>query len=224
VFDLGTLGERPGNRFNIPNPDLKSERITQFDIGIRHYGDRWQIDAVAFALHYTDRITSVLTGGITPDGRDITQSRNIDTADIHGIEVGGRVVLRPELVADLVINYLRGEQVDLSGVASPGDRIPPLNGRLGLTWDISGALSLEPFLIFAAGQDRLSPRDVMDPRIDPAGTPGWMTANLRADWALNDRWRFSATLENILDKRYRVHGSGVDSVGRNLYVSIQSDW
>jgi len=32
VFDLGTLGERPGNRFNIPNPDLVSERITQFDL------------------------------------------------------------------------------------------------------------------------------------------------------------------------------------------------
>ena len=25
VFDLGTFGDRPGNRFNIPNPDLKPE-------------------------------------------------------------------------------------------------------------------------------------------------------------------------------------------------------
>ena len=29
VFDLGTLGNRPGNRFNIPNTTLDSERVAQ---------------------------------------------------------------------------------------------------------------------------------------------------------------------------------------------------
>ena len=50
VFDLGTLGERPGNRFNVPNPDLESEHITQLDFGLRHHSDNWSFDAVLFAL------------------------------------------------------------------------------------------------------------------------------------------------------------------------------
>ena len=85
IFDLGTLGERPGNRFNVPNPDLKSERITQLDVGIRHGGQEWSVDATAFVLHYTDRISSILTGTVTPAGRDVVQSRNIETADIYGL-------------------------------------------------------------------------------------------------------------------------------------------
>jgi outer membrane cobalamin receptor len=92
VFDLGTLGERPGNRFNIPNPNLESESITQLDAGVRHRGERWDMDIVFFTLHYTDRIASILTGAITPDGRDVTQSQNVASADIHGIEAGGHFV------------------------------------------------------------------------------------------------------------------------------------
>ena len=37
IFDMGTLGERPGNRFNIPNPTLNTEYVTQFDTGIRTF-------------------------------------------------------------------------------------------------------------------------------------------------------------------------------------------
>ena len=33
VFDLGTFGDRPGNRFNVPNPDLEPEHVTTFDAG-----------------------------------------------------------------------------------------------------------------------------------------------------------------------------------------------
>lgn len=224
VFDLGTLGDRPGNRFNIPNPDLDSERITQLDFGVRHRGERWDLDAVAFVLHYTDRITSVLTGDITPDGRDETQSRNIETTDIYGVEIGASILLGGGLTADVVVNYLRGEQEDEAGMTVPGDRIPPLNGRLAMTWRTSYSFSLEPYLVFAAGQDRLSPRDVRDPRIDPLGTPGWMTTNLRADWDVSETWQLSVTLENLFDKSYRAHGSGIDSVGRNLIVSVRSNW
>ena len=224
VFDLGTLGERPGNRFNVPNPDLQSEHITQFDLGLRHYGDRWEIDVVAFVLHYTDRIASVLTGEVTPTGRDVIQSRNVDTADIAGLELGGRLLLTDNLAADVVINVVRGEQSDTGGVNVAGDRIPPGNGRLGLRYQWRDDLLIEPYVVFADAQDRLSPRDIIDPRIDPAGTPGWMTTNLRVSWNASETWHITLQLENILDKRYRVHGSGIDSPGQNLYVGFTAGW
>jgi len=223
VFDLSTLGERPGNRFNIPNPDLESEHITQFDIGVRHRGERFGIDAMLFTLHYTDRIASVFTGAATLDGRDITQSRNVDSANITGIELGARAALSTAWSAELIVNYLRGEQADESGDV-PGDRIPPFNGRLSIFWQAAENLLVEPYLVFADVQDRLSPRDVSDTRIDPNGTPGWMTANVRGSWAIDDRWELTVSLENLLDQRYRVHGSGIDSVGRNLFASIRSRW
>jgi outer membrane receptor protein involved in Fe transport len=224
VFDLGTLGERPGNRFNIPNPDLESEHITQFDLGLRHFGERWELDLVAFALHYTDRIASVLTGDSTPDGRDVIQSRNVETADIVGLEVGGRFLLSDALIADLVLNYLRGEQSEADGTMVPGDRIPPPNGRLGIRYQWRDDLLIEPYVVFAASQGRLSPRDLRDPRINPDGTPGWATANIRVSWTAEETWQVTLQLENVLDKRYRVHGSGIDSPGQNLYLGIQAAW
>ena len=224
VFDLGTLGERPGNRFNIPNPGLVSERITQFDFGVRQRAKNWDLDLVFFTLHYTDRIASVLTGDVTPDGRDVTQSQNVARANIHGVEASARWLLSSSISAAVVVNYLRGEQADAGGVEVPADRIPPLNGRLSVQYEWADNVVLEPYLLFAAGQDRLSPRDVRDVRINPNGTPGWVTANVSGAWQVTDVVRLTAKLENLFDRQYRVHGSGIDAVGRSLFLSLQTSW
>ena len=224
VFDLGTLGERPGNRFNIPNPDLESEHITQFDVGIRHRAESWDLDLVVFALHYTDRIASVLTGVVTLDGRNVTQSRNVASADIRGVEASAHWLISPSVSADVVVNYVRGEQADVDGNKVFADRIPPLNGRMSVRFDWSDDFGIEPYLLFAAKQDRLSPRDLEDVRINPAGTSGWITANVSADWLINEFVAVTVTLENLADHQYRVHGSGIDSVGRSLFLSLRTTW
>ena len=191
---------------------------------MRHRGQYLDVSLVAFVLRYTDRIASVLTGEVTADGRDITQSRNVDEGDIHGIEAFASWWWSDAASLEVVLNYLRGEQSDAAGVTVAGDRIPPLNGRVSLHYEVSDRLTLEPYVVFAGKQERLSPRDVRDVRINPAGTPGWVTANLGAEWALRESWIVSLGLENILDRDYRVHGSGVESVGRNLFASLQVTW
>jgi outer membrane cobalamin receptor len=222
VFDLGTLGDRPGNRFNIPNPDLEAENVTQLDIGVRHHTDRWNMELMLFFLHYTDRITSELTGALTPSGREVVQSRNIASADIYGIEAHARYLLTESLEADLVINYQRGEE-ETNAASTPADRMPPFNGRLGLYYT-ANALTIDAYLVFASEQDRLSARDVQDPRIDPSGTPGWLTANLAASWQVSGEWQIRAAIENIFDQSYRMHGSGIDAAGTNFVVSAHWLW
>ena len=224
VFDLGTLGERPGNRFNIPNSGLESERITQFDVGIRQHAGNFELELMLFTLHYTDRIASVLTGAVTADGRDVVQSQNVSSADIRGIESSLHAMISPTLTLDLIVNYLYGEQTESDGSEGPADRIPPFNGRLSLRYQANNSLLVEPYLLFAGSQDRLSPRDVRDVRINPAGTAGWVTANIAATWESGERWRTRASVENILDKRFRLHGSGIDASGRNLLLSLQYSW
>ena len=224
VFDLGTLGERPGNRFNIPNPNLESERITQLDIGLRHHRENWDIELTLFTLHYSDRIASVLTGAVTMDGRDVVQNQNVSSADIRGVEGSMHVALLPSLTADLIVNYLHGEQTETNGTENPADRIPPFNGRLSFHYQASNFSAVEAYFLFAGSQDRLSPRDVKDVRINPAGTPGWVTANIAVSWQSGERLKATARLENFLDKKYRLHGSGIDSTGRNLLLSLSYSW
>jgi outer membrane receptor protein involved in Fe transport len=224
VFDLGTLGERPGNRFNVPNPSLESEHITQLDIGIRHRGERLAGEIVYWNIDYDDRITSVLTGDVTPDGRDVVQTQNRASARLRGVEAVARLRLGDTVELDVVVNYTRGEQDDAVGMTEPADRVPPLNGRVGLTYAWREDWTFEPYLRFAAEQDRLSARDLEDPRIDPAGTDGWVTANLRTSWYRGEAWALNLALTNMFDERYREHGSGIDAPGRNLQVSLQYLW
>jgi outer membrane receptor protein involved in Fe transport len=95
---------------------------------------------------------------------------------------------------------------------------------LSFSYEARESLHIEPYIRFAGAQDRLSPRDVNDVRINPAGTPGWVTLNLAASWRSGDHWQATASIENMLDQQYRLHGSGIDSTGRNLLLSLRYAW
>ena len=144
----------------------------------------------------------------------MVQGDNLNEAELYGIESGFRY-LHGDVEYYAVINYTRGDEDD-GGVTVPADRIPPLNGRLGLVYRPNDLLRFEPYLDFADRQDRLSPRDVGDPRIDPFGTAGWGTLNLLLSWQATDTAEFGLRLQNLGDKNYREHGSGIDAPGRNL--------
>jgi outer membrane receptor protein involved in Fe transport len=224
VFDLGTLGNRPGNRFNIPNTVLDSERVVQIDAGVRHRTARSQLELMVYALDYEDRITSVLTGDVTPDGRDVVQSVNAADSTIRGVEAGGDIDVTDAVNIAAVVNYTWGEQRIEAAPTEPADRIPPLSGRLSIAYDPGGEFRVEGWLRFAGEQDRLSARDIRDVRIDPAGTSGWGIVGVRASWDYRRDWQFTLGVDNILDKRYRAHGSGLDGPGRNASVSIRRSW
>jgi outer membrane receptor protein involved in Fe transport len=225
VFDLGTLGNRPGNRFNIPNTALDSEHVVQLDTGLRYHDERFQFEAVVYSLRYDDRITSVDTGELTPSGRDIVQSVNAARSDIVGLEAGAVAALSDALTLQVVLNYTRGEQriegAGLQTAEEPADRIPPLGGRLELSYDSGRAWQASAWLRYADAQDRLSASDVADTRIDPAGTAGWGMLGGRLTWLPDENWSLSVGVDNLLDKRYRVHGSGIDAPGRNVTLGVR---
>jgi hemoglobin/transferrin/lactoferrin receptor protein len=224
VFDLGTLGNRPGNRFNIPNPELGSERVVQLDAGVRYSDDRARFELMVYTLDYSDRITSVLTGDVTPEGRDIVQSVNAADSTIRGFEGGAEFFVSDTISLEAVLNYTWSEQRVPGSPTEPGDRIPPLSGRLNVSYDGGGDIRLDAWLRFAGEQDRLSARDVRDSRIDPNGTSGWGILGARGTWDARGDWQFTLGIDNVFDKRYRVHGSGLDAAGRNLMVSVRKTW
>lgn len=224
VFDLGTLGNRPGNRFNVPNTNLDSERVAQVDLGVRRKSGRAQFELMVYALSYEDRITSVLTGDVTPDGRDVVQSVNAADSTIRGVEAGAEIELTDSIYVSAVLNYTWGEQRIVGAATEPADRIPPLSGRLNVAYDPGSDFRVDGWLRFAAEQDRLSARDVRDVRIDPAGTSGWAILGARVSWDYRDNWQFTLGVENVLDKRYRVHGSGLDAPGQNVSLSVRRIW
>ena len=210
VFDLGALGDRPGNRFSIPNADLDAETVTTVDAGFKYSGAATEAELIAYRSFYRDKITAVLTGEQTPTGRLVVQSRNATSLDISGIEFGLRRALSDAVQLRLSSTWTRGDE-RFGGDEYPADRIPPLIGSAGFSWEISGELTAEGWIDVARRQDRYSPRDLLDPRIDPEGTDGWASWNLRLGWAPTPHLRATLQLLNAADARYREFGSGIDA-------------
>ncbi|MDJ0907424.1 MAG: TonB-dependent receptor [Woeseiaceae bacterium] len=224
VFDLGTLGNRPGNRFNIPNTDLESEHVVHGDLGIRYRNSVADFAVSVYLLDYTDRITSVATGNVTPEGREITQSVNAASSEIHGVEATARVDIGSEWFVSANLTYTRGDQRIAGSAEEPADRVPPLSGVVEVEFAPESVFGFEAWASFAGSQDRLSARDVRDSRIDPNGTPGWASIGASAHWRPTDAWRVSLELANVFDAGYRVHGSGIDATGRNATLSARWSW
>ncbi len=216
IFDLAALGPRPGNRFNVANTDLGPETVWSYDLGIKAESDTLEFEVFAFYLDYSDKITSVFTGDTTPDGRFVVRSENRNNVEIYGLEAGLYWAVMEELRLIAVFNYTHGEEQDDSELSFPADRIPPFNGQVGMEYFFNSDWRIEPYIMFASRQDRLSPRDVEDPRINPLGTASWATLNLVVDWQVTDALQLGLRLENLADSAYREHGSGIDAPGRNI--------
>ncbi len=219
IFDLGQVGERPGNRFNVINTQVKPETVHTLDIGWKRFGNAWNVDFTLFYSQYKDKIASVETGEVTAAGQIIVQSQNINDVVLYGLESSFKYLFENQGQLKAVVNYTWGEET-LNSISEPADRIPPLNGFIGYSKPINDKWSINPKIIFADTQDRLSSRDIRDPRIHPNGTGGFVTYNLYFNWKLSDTSKVRFGLQNIFDKKYREHGSGLEAAGRNFHASF----
>lgn len=183
------------------------------------------------------------------EGIDVLVFDNVDEAQFQGVELAGLAPIRPAWSVYGNVALLRGEVLKLNGKApdpkKPWEartrREPPLNGIVGIQWEPENTQYWATlFVRAAASQRRLNRSDIRDPRIqgktrDPAevvfdsngnavdaGTPGWWTLNIRGGVKLFDYTRLTLSLENLLDQRYRPHGSGVNAPGFNVSLSLDN--
>jgi outer membrane receptor protein involved in Fe transport len=182
-------------------------------------------------------------------GLDVFVQDNIDEAQIQGIEIDGFTPVTSEWSIFGNLTFTRGKVTVLNGKAPDPNkpwefrirREPPLNGLLGVRFEEkSDRFWGEFFARGAVKQNRLSEGDIRDPRIPgltrdvkevkfdengraiDAGTPGWFTLNIRGGMRLTEYNRLTVGVENILNRRYREHGSGVDGPGVNFIISLDN--
>lgn len=222
LFDLALVGQRAGNRVVIANLGLEPETVVTVDTGLKARAGGWSSELVVFHSDYRGRIVTVNpayaegTPECPDDGDPATdgcaQNRNVAESTYYGFEGAARYAGDAGFALRAVVNYTRGEQRE-GGVTTPANRVPPLNGQLALELRPAPAWTLEPHVFWAARQDRLDPNDRADSRIHPDGTAGYAIVNLRAGWAPAPALRLQLALTNLLDRRYREHGSGIDGAG-----------
>ena len=77
----------------------------------------------------------------------------------------------------------------------------------------------ETDLQYAGKQDRLSSGDIDDHRIPEGGTPGWQILNMYMGYSFQNL-DVSVGAQNLFNKAYRIHGSGVEGYGRSFWIGL----
>ena len=182
-------------------------------------------------------------------GIDVYVFDNVDEVQIQGVEFAGMVPIQHGVSVYGNATFTRGKVLVINGAAPDPDkpweerirREPPLNGMVGIRWQPPAQRFWAEFFVRGAtGQRRLNRSDIRDPRIPGTtrdtgevqfdstgaaidqGSPGWVTLNLRGGIQVTQYNRLTLALENLLDQRYREHGSGINAPGFNVIVSLDN--
>jgi outer membrane receptor protein involved in Fe transport len=215
VDDLGSLGV-VDFRYEIPNFDLKPEKSYNLQAGLKVKTTATKLKIYFFKNYLHDLITRVKTDEGTINGYSVYEKRNIESAYIQGTEIEFKQRILRGLNLEGFMTYTFGQNKTLD---EPMRRIPPLNGRLALNFTQKNTfLTLET--LAATAQTRLAAGDRADNRIPAGGTSSWFIANIFGGFSLNNiqcQWVF----HNLFNQDYRVHGSGVNGMGRAASVCLK---
>lgn len=217
VNDLSSFGPFD---FGVETPvsDLDPERSLNLNFGFRVRQGVYRMEVAGFYTRLFDlinRVPGVFRGDTLFQGDRVFQKANTARAYLLGGEVAAEWRPVARFVVRTNLSYTYGVDSERN---EPLRRVPPFNGLFQVRY-ATQLFSITGESLFAAAQRRLNAQDISDHRIADGGTDGWLIVNIRSG-LIRSRWRIEAGLDNIFDVAYRMHGSGVDGVGRHLWVGI----
>jgi outer membrane receptor protein involved in Fe transport len=214
IDDMGTLGI-VDFRYEIPTASLKPEKSINAEVGYKMRTKRWSGTASAYYMHLNDLIARVKVDGQTISGYQVYAKENVEEAYIKGAEAEVNYKMTSYLQFTGNVAYTYGQNKTKN---EPLRRIPPLTGRF-LSNYFKNKWFLSAELLFAAQQNRLAQGDKEDNRIPLGGTAGWEIVNIYGGYKTSV-FGINAGLQNIFNKDYRTHGSGINGVGRSFWMSL----
>jgi hemoglobin/transferrin/lactoferrin receptor protein len=207
-------------------PDLDPETSHTFDVGVRSNYETWGASAFAFYTLLRDFIVRVPIGDVTGDGNPDFQRDNSAEGWVYGFEVEFFVKPAPEVTVFADWGYARGKVDQRSGAGAdlgeqPLGKVGPSILHVGVRYE-PGAWWVEGLITAADRQRHLSISDGADPQRIPQkhGTPGYTIYTVRGGYRVSEFATLTAAVENISDKDYRIHGSGVNEPGVNAVVGL----
>lgn len=201
----------------IPNTNLKPEESVNQEIGLKYFSGRIAAEAYYFHSDYEGFIDR-MTVGRQPNGNPILQRRNLRNAEIQGVETILEYRFNDHWRLETALAWTEGTDSDTE---EPLRRIPPLNGNARLRYAHDPNLWTEFAVVWADHQKRLAAGDISDPRIGPDGTPGYVVFDLRAGYKLARQHEIIVGVENLADKKYKTHGSGIFNAGINAALTYR---
>jgi hemoglobin/transferrin/lactoferrin receptor protein len=223
LSDLTRFDSARSGEIETPSPAISPEHFLTYEIGSRWARSAAQLGLNLFYTRMRDLIVRTPTGKIIGDEREVTKT-NGGKGYLMGIEFDASLPIGRHLSLYGNFAWTDGEEehTERGGirVKEATNRLIPWTANAGLRCQFNRAFWMALELEAAAKADKLSTSNRLDTeRIPPGGTPGFAILHLRAGWQVNDHLSLNATLENLTNGEYRVHGSGINQPGINAVVA-----
>lgn len=238
IDDLGKVFDSQPGRVVVPNPDLRPEQTLTADLNINyHINEHLVWENVLFGTYYFNAINlspsrfadrdSIFYDGVLSE---VYSSCNNKRAFLCGISSNFQANVSAHFSVDASLTYTYG-RILKNPSNRPLDHIPPLYGRMGVCYDSwNDKFLLEFYSLFNGrksrknynieGEDNLHYATKLG--IEGNGVPAWFTLNIKSSIRLYPYLTLQAGVENLLDTEYRMFASGINSPGRNIYVTLRS--
>jgi hemoglobin/transferrin/lactoferrin receptor protein len=220
LSDLTRFDVSRSSDIETPALNLDPETFVTGEIGTRVTADpvAWQV-----AYFYT-RIRDLIIRQKTA-GDEFTKI-NGGGGYVHGVESELQVRVAKQWLVRTGFTWMEGytDYRDADGIQiTEPFRTMPLTAYTALRWTRADRRFWAEAAARASDQeDRLTAADKTDTqRIPPGGTPGYGVMDLRFGCRLKNRVSLVASVENVFNKDYRIHGSGSNEPGRNLILSAE---
>ncbi|MBS2100271.1 TonB-dependent receptor [Carboxylicivirga linearis] len=235
IDDTGKIFDSEAGSVVVPNPDLKPEYAINYEAGAAFIvAKKVKLDIAAYYTWLTNAMVRrdyQLNGqdSIMYDGElsQVQAIQNAAHARVYGIQLGMEFKWKSGISASTRFNYQKGREELDDGSYSPLRHAAPWFGITHLSYEkkkmkVDFNLQYNGEVPYSQMPDSEIGKDYMY-AIDKNGnpySPGWTTINLKSQYQLNSILMATASIENILDERYKTYSSGIVAPGRNIILSL----
>ncbi|WP_420570959.1 TonB-dependent receptor plug domain-containing protein [Kordia sp.] len=235
VDDIGKVFDSEPGSVVVPNPNLTPEHAYSAEFGIqKRIGSSFDLNFTAFYTLLDDALirkdfalngeTEIIYNGELSNVQAIQNASKVFT---YGFEFGfaAKFNKRTKVTADLTIP--RGEEEQADGTKVPLRHVSPIFGNVHFIYK-NKRLKLDIFTNFnsSISYENLAPSErskaylyAVDENGNPY-SPSWVTFNAKSNFEITEKINLTASVENIMDQRYRVYSSGITAPGRNLILGL----
>ncbi|CAN7432667.1 TonB-dependent receptor [Phenylobacterium sp. LjRoot164] len=215
-----TLFERFSSRFGtaIPNPNVKPERATSFELGGQAQVSRVNVSGALFYSDIEDALIQVPVALGPPFGT-VNQTRNAGDGEYYGAELELKADLTDAIQLGGNYTYIRRELTDPTNAAFKPQGVPDHKLFAYVDWKVTDTVRITPTVEAASNRWTVTSSSAINPpRFYKTGD--YVLTNLSVQWAVTPKIDLVVGGRNLFDENYQLV-DGFPEEGRSFFADLR---